>query len=176
MSECLRYTEQCFSITCAGSLGWKYIAHISEAKRLGQMLPEIKYTLCHLIWQLSFPRCGIEVITRAAGSTWLCIGVCRWCRCVYKSGYLCWSSALKRDKPVNSWATTLFVSLGKDKQDGLYEPHHCTTLALCVVNCEDITKSLYSQLPNPCQYRQKLQCPEEPKQAKYIQRKCANAK
>lgn len=34
----------------------KYIAHISEAKCLGQTHREIKYTLCHLIWQLSFPQ------------------------------------------------------------------------------------------------------------------------
>lgn len=45
---------------------WKYIAHISEAKCLGQTHREIKYTLCHLIWQLSFPSYWIEVVTCTA--------------------------------------------------------------------------------------------------------------
>lgn len=40
----------------------KYTAHISEAKCLGQTHREIKYTLCHLIWQLSFPSYWIEVV------------------------------------------------------------------------------------------------------------------
>lgn len=51
----------------------KYIAHISEAKCLGQTHREIKYTLCHLIWQLSFPSYQTEVIPCAAAVViWLC--------------------------------------------------------------------------------------------------------
>lgn len=34
--------------------GRKYISRISEANRLGQTRGKIKYTLRHLIWQLSF--------------------------------------------------------------------------------------------------------------------------
>ena len=65
---------------------WKYIAHISEAKCLGQTRWEIKYTLCHLIWQLSFPSYWIEVVTCTAVAVYnVCECVCSRCRCVYKS-------------------------------------------------------------------------------------------
>lgn len=68
----------------------KYIAHISEAKCLGQTHREIKYTLCHLIWQLSFPSYWIEVVPCTAVVMWaytVCLVVCSQCRCVYESGY-----------------------------------------------------------------------------------------
>lgn len=74
---------------------WKYIAHISEAKCLGQTRWEIKYTLCHLIWQLSFSSSWIEVVTCtvAAVAVVQCVrGVCSRRRCVYESS---WDLALK---------------------------------------------------------------------------------
>lgn len=69
-------TEQCFSITAA--VARKYISHISEAKCLGQTRIEIKYTLCHLIWQLSFQAIAqrsthaVRLEKQTAGATrWL---------------------------------------------------------------------------------------------------------
>lgn len=68
----------------------KYIAHISEAECLGQTHREIKYTLCHLIWQLSFPGYWIEVVTRAPlllHGRVLCMLMCALkCGRVYESG------------------------------------------------------------------------------------------
>lgn len=80
---------------------WKYIAHISEAKCLGQTHWEIKYTLCHLIWQLSFPSYWIEVVTCTAVVLWLYtvrVDVCSQCRCVYESSYSCWDLTVWKGK------------------------------------------------------------------------------
>lgn len=82
---------------------WKYIAHISEAKCLGQMHWEIKYTSCHLIWQSSFPSYWIEVVSCTALVAWQCtvhVDVCSKCRCVSKSHCLCWDLALNNDTMV----------------------------------------------------------------------------
>lgn len=86
---------------------WKYIAHISEAKCLGQMHWEIKYTLCHLIWQLSFPSYWIEVVTCTAVVAWRCAmraDAGSQCRCVCKSSYSCWDFCFEKDKTV--WIQT----------------------------------------------------------------------
>lgn len=65
---------------------WKYIAHISEAKCLGQTQWEIKYTLCHLIWQLSFTQ--LLYRGRHMYSCGGCVQCgCSQCRCVYKSSH-----------------------------------------------------------------------------------------
>ena len=99
------------------STGWKYIAHISEAKCLGQTHREIKYTLCHLIWQLSFPSYCIEVVTCTAVVAELCtvrVDVCSHCKCACESGHLCGYLALNLMGLYTTSKLVFFISVGKE--------------------------------------------------------------